>query len=223
MSRVAELDVVTEGLLDHQLGAVRQPRRTQPLGQGGERGGRHGEVEEALGALGRRPERPEVPIRLRSRRSGGEPRRLGEASGLEAAAREAPDRLLGVGAEARVVPVQRGHPDDIAVLGEQTLDLEVVEGGQELPGREVAGRPDHDDVLVGGAAKRHELITPGARALPPASGANGGERCRVDAENTVGRGHKAGLYGRWAPGAVEAGSRPSRHRVPGDCVPPLAL
>src|SRR5487761_1805338 len=120
-------------------------------------------------------------------------------AGIERRAGEAPDRLLHMGPEALLAPVHRSGPDHVGTLGQQPLDLQVVERRKQLAGGEVTGRTHDHDVLLSRPRKRHEPV--GAPSLGRGvksathradSGRadldhRGTDRCR-DAEDEDGRG-----------------------------------
>src|ERR1035441_10340557 len=140
-SRVAEAASWPKGLFDDNLRPRRKPRRGDTGGESGERRRRNRQVDQAQWPAGDRDERPEVVVGL----DGHEAQALrepGEATLVDPGPGEGLDRLLRVGPETVVVPVQRSDPDDIAGRGEQALDIQVVEGGEELAGRQVAGGAD---------------------------------------------------------------------------------
>lgn len=55
------------------------------------------------------------------------------------------DRLFDLGPETFIIDLATRCPDDLRVVGDQALDVQVVESGKQFPLRQVAGSSEDDD------------------------------------------------------------------------------
>ena len=161
---LGRLQVVTERLLDDDRRAVDQSGRLDAFDERRECRRRHREVRDAPIERARRRERREIPVG----RERHEVQALCERREdvlLQRRPRELLDRRFGEVAKALIVPVERCGADDLALLRQQLLAVEVVERGDQLALRKVAGGADDDDVLVGRSLERHRRSS-GCRYRP---------------------------------------------------------
>src|SRR5439155_3236826 len=80
-----------------------------------------------------------LPIRERPRHVEQRVRVLGPVRLVEGAAREALDAVAGNRAKARVVELVAGEADDSKVGRQHAVERQIVDGGKELAGAQVAG------------------------------------------------------------------------------------
>ena len=164
VERLGRLQVVTERFLDDDRRAIDQSGRLDAFDQRRECRGRNREICDAPIQRARRSERREIPVR----RKWDEVQALCERREhvlLQRRPRELLDRGFSEVAKALIVPCERGGADDLALLRQQLLAMQVVEGGNQLALRKVTGCANDDDVLVGWSLERHRRSS-GCRYRP---------------------------------------------------------
>ena len=150
------LQIVPEGLLDDDRGALDEARCLDGLDQGGEGRWWDREVRDATIQRRGRSDPREVAVR----RQWHEPQPSGERGEgrlLQRRSRELFDGRFREVSETLIVPVEGCGADDLPLARQQLLLMEVVQSRDELALREIAGRADDDDVLIGRRVERHGL------------------------------------------------------------------